>query len=263
MLSNPEIPIYLVSLKADKSRRAKLKEKFIKYYDNFIHIEAIDGRELAAKEYFEKTRDYYAKYKKIMSPPELGCTLSHIKALETFLETGNEYALILEDDVIANDESISEVFEISKKLNSDSLLLCGGQINIPSSKYRFGKKTELKKTYEVIKFSYPFVFGACCYVVTRKSAQQILSYHSNCLTLADRWGEFFINSEIKIYYTNLISHPEDLKNSHLESDRLYFNNKKEKESVFSKDIIFKIFRKIYIYYIKAIIFINKYERLPY
>lgn len=257
MLSNLEIPIYLVSLKADESRRVKLKERFIKYYDKFIHIEAVDGRKMTVKEYFEKTREYYISNRKMMSPAEFGCTLSHIKALETFLETDNEYALILEDDVIGSDHNIDDIFEISVKLNSDSLLLCGGQLDSLDSQYRLGKKIELKNIYKVAKFSYDFIYGACCYVVTRKSAKQILDYHSNSLTVADRWNEFFINNDTKIYYTNLISHPQTMEDSRLEQDRIYSYNNREKEKFLSK-----IFRKSSRYLRRAISFFKGNEKLP-
>ncbi len=35
-----------------------------------------------------------------LTPGELGCTLSHLQALQLFLDTDDQYALILEDDAI-------------------------------------------------------------------------------------------------------------------------------------------------------------------
>ena len=102
------IPIYLVSLEQDTKRREELKLRFPNHYDDFIQINAVDGRKISAKEYYDKTIEYFIKTNKTMSPSELGCTLSHIKALEEFIKTNNNYALILEDDVIGEDKDIKK-----------------------------------------------------------------------------------------------------------------------------------------------------------
>src|SRR5690554_7645668 len=101
--------IYLVSLEQDTERREKLKERFPETYNEFIHINAVDGRILSAKEYYQKTLPYFISQNKVMSPAELGCTLSHIKALEAFLQTNEPYALILEDDVIGSDQDLDSL----------------------------------------------------------------------------------------------------------------------------------------------------------
>jgi glycosyl transferase family 25 len=81
------IPIYLISLEQDIKRREELQQRFPKNYNNFILIKAIDGRKLSAKDYYDKTITYFIEKKQIMSPAELGCTFSHIKALKEFLKT--------------------------------------------------------------------------------------------------------------------------------------------------------------------------------
>ena len=75
-LSKFNISIYLVSLEQDFVRRKKLKERFPETYNCFQYIEAVDGRVLPAKEYFDRTKNYFLKHKEIMTPSELGCTLS-------------------------------------------------------------------------------------------------------------------------------------------------------------------------------------------
>ncbi|MFA7418026.1 MAG: glycosyltransferase family 25 protein, partial [Acholeplasma sp.] len=106
MNSKKSIPIYLISLPQDVERRAVLKDQFPRYYDQFIHIQAVDGRKLPAQEYFTKTLPFLKKYNRPMTPAEVGCALSHIKALEAFLETDATHALVLEDDIIGSDENI-------------------------------------------------------------------------------------------------------------------------------------------------------------
>jgi len=245
-MQNINIPIYLVSLEQDTKRREELKKRFKNFYNKFIHIKATDGRKLSAKEYYDQTIDYFIKRNKIMSPSELGCTLSHINALEEFMKTDSYYALILEDDVIGNDKDIEKIFEISQKLDQNSLFICGGQDGLSSKKYQFGKETSLADgLFEVCKFSYQHIFRTCCYVVTKKSAKEILEYHKKCLTLADEWDEFFKNSDTKIYYANILSHPKDLVNSHIEEYRAKFKTKSFIEKIFSKNFFGRVWKKLY------------------
>lgn len=238
-----DLPIYLVSLEQDAKRREELKKLFPKHYSNFIHIPAVDGRMMPAREYYQQTLPYYLKYNKPMSPAEWGCTSSHIKALEAFLLTGKPYALVLEDDVIGNDQEIEDVLKLANNLSINSLLLCGAQEGV-NRRYQLGTKLTDKKIYEVHSFSYQFVFRTCCYLVTKKSAQEILDSHENCLTLADKWDQFFKGTTTKIYYVGMLKHPEDLASSHIEGDRELFKQKTLLKKLLSKDSPFKIFRKI-------------------
>lgn len=48
-------------------------------------------------------------YGKILTPGEVGCALSHVKALEYFLETDDSYCLILEDDIKGGDKELNEL----------------------------------------------------------------------------------------------------------------------------------------------------------
>lgn len=252
--------IYLVSLKSDVKRREELKNRFPKYYDSFKIIEAVDGRLLSSKEYFEKTQPFFSKYQRIISPAEFGCTLSHIKVLKEFLRTDSNFALILEDDVIGDDEDILRIKNIIDGLDTNSIILCGGQDGL-NSRYQFFKETKQKNVYEVSSFSYAFIYRTCCYIVSKTSAKNILDYHENLfITIADKWDVFFKNTNTKIYYSKIFKHPEDLSNSHIELDRKR-NNKTFIRKLFSKDILKKIILKFYYEFMCCILLLIGYKRL--
>lgn len=260
MESRLNLPTYLISLQADTTRRNALKQSFPMYYDSFIHIEAIDGRELSAKEYYKKTLPFLLKYQHPMIPAELGCTMSHIKALKEFLKTSHQFALILEDDIIGNDKDLQQITQLTSYLDINSLLLCGGQIDLPSKKYRLGKIIKDTNIYEVAKFSYSFIYGTCCYLVTRKSAQAIIDYHQKNLTLADKWDVFFRGTNIKIMYINILQHPLDYKNSHIEKDRIQrYNILLKKIKV---DIFIRMLRKIKNELFRITLIIFGFKKLP-
>lgn len=212
--------IYLISLEQDIQRRTELAKRFPETYPKMKWIKAINGKELIAKEYFYYMQDYLKKHNRMLTPGEVGCTLSHINALEQFIETEEKIALILEDDIIGNDKDIEKISAIAKQLDQNSILLCGGQTSNGNSHYQLGKKAYIDNVVKLSEFSYQYVYGTCCYVLTRESALQILASHNNYLKVADNWGLFFFNMPFQIYYTNVLHHPDDRTNSHLHSERL-------------------------------------------
>lgn len=239
-----KMPIYLVSLKQDKQRREKLKERFQETYPSFVHVEAVDGRELPAKEYFDKVQGYFDKYKRMMTPGELGCTLSHIKALELFLSSDNEFGLILEDDVIGSDNDIFKINDLILSLDDNTLLLCGGQEGLRSP-YLFARRSEVPSVYEIAGFSYRFIHRTCCYVVSKNAARKILEYHRReHITLADKWSVFFVKSKVRILYSPILKHPVDMSESHIEKERAY-GRKSVIEKIFSIDVFYIVARRVY------------------
>lgn len=247
MVSKNEMPIYLISLKSDGERRKKIAESFPHHFNKMITIEAVDGRKLSAKEYYSKTLPYFMSSGKLMSPAELGCTLSHIHALEKFIASGESSALIIEDDIMGNDRTISDVFDINAHLNNNSLLICGGQDGLSATKYLFGRPVINNLLFRLVKFSHDHILRTCCYVVTRKSAKIILDKNKESLMIADSWGKYFIGYEIDIYFSNLFHHPVDLTSSHIEIDRAVFKKKSFLSKLRSVSYIGRTSKNIFFY----------------
>ncbi|MEO9751097.1 MULTISPECIES: glycosyltransferase family 25 protein [Marinobacter] len=212
-------PIYLVSLDQDSEKRETLKNRFPRYSATMTRINAVDGRKLPAKEFFDHIATPLALGHRLMLPGEVGCSLSHVHALESFLSSGENYALILEDDVIGGDDDIDAIMTLVSALPPESLLICGGQQGMPARKYVFGKTAGAEGLFRLARYSNNHIFRTCCYVVTPVSAKQILDMQSESLTLADAWGTFFRGSGTNIYYTDKLAHPKELSGSHLEQER--------------------------------------------
>lgn len=218
-------PIYLVSLDQDSAKREILKQRFPRHYSKMKRVNAVDGRKLSAQEFFDYIVTPIEYGHRLMLPGEVGCSLSHIHALESFLDSESDAALILEDDVIGDDSSIDAVLELTPSLPSEALMICGGQEGMPARKYIFGKETSTEGLYRLPPYSNSHIFRTCCYVVTQVSAKQILDVQKQSMELADAWGKFFRGTMINIYYTNRLSHPKELAASHLEQDRSRLGNK--------------------------------------
>lgn len=184
------LPVFMVSLEPDTERRKALQKRFSEKYREFYHVKAVDGRKLSAKHYFTEVYPYFKEYNRLISPSELGCTLSHLSALKQFLDSGADRALIIEDDILGSDEDLDKIASISKIMPDNSLLICGGQIGI-GARYLFGSFNASLGCYDVATFSHAHIYGTCCYVVTRKSAGAIVGCQRVMKTLADKW-DFFL-----------------------------------------------------------------------
>lgn len=225
--------IYLVSMKKDEKRREILKQNFCKTYDNFELIEAVDGGNLDAKSYFKYASSYFKKHNMMMSPSEVGCSLSHILTLETFLKSSDEYALILEDDVIGNDENIKEIEQILPYMIENSILLCAKQYS-RKSRHKLVKIIN-NKIFEVSKFSHKYFLNTYAYVVNKQSANAILKNYKNFFTIADKWDELLMD-DVVMLYSQIFKHPQVSDGySNIEDERLAL---KLKYRIFSLDKFF-------------------------
>ncbi|WP_436862243.1 glycosyltransferase family 25 protein [Acinetobacter haemolyticus] len=235
--------IYLISMKEDVLRRSELERRFPIMYKEMYRIDAINGKSLSAKEYFFYAQKYLKSNKKMITPSELGCTLSHIKALQNFLTTDEDYCLILEDDVIGCDQDIILLENLVNTLPENSLMLCGGQEGLSFDKYILGKNIG-NNIFSIPRFSTKFLSRTCCYIVDKRTAKKILISHDDNLKVADHWHDIFKNNNINFLFFNLFKHPVDLKNSHIECEREYFYENNFWKRVLQQGFFLKVFNRL-------------------
>lgn len=227
---------FIVSIEEENSPRLQklFKQAFFQEgHTEYVKV-GVKGAELTAKEYFElgvKGRS------RPLSPSMVGCTLSHLMALQEFLKTEDEYALIIEDDAIfPHDLTIDKLLHALEqiKLPRNTLFSIGGILMKESRKVRgtILKEEFLKK--KILKVSPDFYQRICyavSYIVDREIAQTLISYHYP-LRAADDWRYLKdFDSSTSILMTALVDHPiieAGEQNSELSSI--------EKERVESSDV---------------------------
>jgi hypothetical protein len=103
--------IYYINLDRSEDRREKMEKSF--EHEKLIRISAIDGMEWAIEDTFDNrgfpvwNLEYRDKFvneeilfeNSILPPTHVACNLSHRKAIKEFLNTDDEWAVIMEDDV--------------------------------------------------------------------------------------------------------------------------------------------------------------------
>ena len=210
--------VFVISLKSDEARRQKLKERF-KNYGEFRLVEATDGRAMSAKEYYGYALPSLEAYGRLLSPSEIGCSLSHMRAYEEFLKSDARLALILEDDVIGDESGVKKAFETAAKMDAGSALVCGAQDGLEGRFSAFGKKLD-EDFWLVSKRSYGTIYRAAAYVLDRRAAEKILQTHKKALCVADFWQILLLKNGLKMYFSDIFAHPLDLSDSNIQAERV-------------------------------------------
>jgi len=154
-------PVYCINLNSDKEKWGFMEDQF-KYWGvrNYTRVTAYDGRVSNLREIIE------GGYPDGMISQEVGCTTSHLKAIKQFYDSGEPYAIIMEDDCeldLVNlwNFSWSEFFDrIPYDWDVCQLaVICTSRVSATIHK-RFVDE-----------------FSTACYLVTRHHAEKLIRLH--------------------------------------------------------------------------------------
>ena len=136
-----KIKYYVINLDRSPERLNNIYAQCKKYNIDFVRISAFDGNILDLEKLADDTACRYEMGRSIQ-PGEVGCFLSHKKALDAFLSSKDEFAVILEDDAI-----LSKNF--SKSINDICSFIIQNQqlnvlaVNLGASDYKYS--TQIKE----------------------------------------------------------------------------------------------------------------------
>ncbi|EKT54170.1 glycosyltransferase family 25 protein [Providencia burhodogranariea] len=228
------VPIFIVSLKKDIERRNNITNALSAQNLSWTVIDAIEGKNLQP-DYLESLNYQYSG---LVSANEVACSLSHQSIYKKIINSDTEWALILEDDAIIDEQlsGLIEQLESEKTslLRKKNIYLLGGQeglisrnrislslintININNIIFR-------KVTYTPNKIS-----RACCYLIHRDECKKLIDLFDEYFYVADAWGLFHKFKIVNEYFlTEIVKHPiVSIENSNLEKDRIEISNRLKK-----------------------------------
>lgn len=235
---------YLISIEHQNSPRlqAFFAQNIFKRNNLSFHVFGMKGADLSTAQYFKLA---VANRDRPLSPAELGCTLSHVQAMEHFLETGRQYAIFFEDDAIQKyDFSLDQLEQEVINLNLlPSFLLSLGGIQLSFSEKVKGTFLASKLFGRNVMAIHPYYYknlsSTYAYMLDRQMAEILIKYHQppqGC----DHWGGLSSLENVPhLYATYLFDHPEIINgqtNSYIEQERLKVkgiqNNKAQKSFYF-------------------------------
>lgn len=187
---------YVVNLKRASERRKVMVEHLAQFGVEFEFFEATDGRALKPEEQelvglSDKVILTMAGGRKCMvedrmSPPELGCALSHLRLYQHILEHGDERAVIIEDDVTINADTIKALEHLDAIKAPWDVVSFSCDFGIKSlpwtRKYYFDKEQNQyfsrlgmhNATLDAIFNRRRVCFGTVLYVVTPRACRVLL-----------------------------------------------------------------------------------------
>ena len=125
---------YVINLDRSPKRLEECKTNFSSMGISLERVSAVDGKLNDLSLYFDDELCRKEMGRSIQ-PGEVGCFLSHVKAIQKFWESDADYAIILEDDALPNDDFLEVVDDLISVLRKkdDSVYA----VNLGASDFKY------------------------------------------------------------------------------------------------------------------------------
>ena len=165
-----ELRCYVINLDTSKTRLSKFEAAFQDTNLIIERIPAVDGR-LIDIEAFADDNQCQKKMGRGIQPGEVGCHLSHRKAIEKFLSTDAPYAIVFEDDAIPDkgfEKTVTTIIEKFLKHNNSATA-----INLGAMDFKYSSKV-LTINDKTLRCTHRFPMLATGVLWTRSGAKTFL-----------------------------------------------------------------------------------------
>ncbi len=195
--------IYVINLNTAVIRRKFMERQFKRLkINNYEIIDAISAVRMG-EEWLQEHVDRKDLVRH-MTGGEIACTLSHKKALETFLSDKDvEYGVFLEDDAIVPDDFVKSVEDSINYINKDDVMLLAGSVQEP---FEYNPVAELGKGRVILKPVKPTarVFSAAAYIMSKIVAERHIKSLYPITDVTDSWQHYKMRGSMNNIY---LAHP--------------------------------------------------------
>ena len=185
---------YVINLQRSGQRRLYMQQLLAPYkFENLCFVEAVDGL-LLDEQKIENSflqQEAFKRYGRHAKLSEVGCSLSHRKCYELLLQSEEDVAFIMEDDILfrLQPEDISPViWQAQQTLRAP----------LPTILLLFGEYWWTRTHSHIHSFDVKTVYDAVSaqgYLINRAAAQILIN--SQASSLADDW-EYIISQGIRV-----------------------------------------------------------------
>ncbi|HQX92440.1 MAG TPA: glycosyltransferase family 25 protein [Thermomonas sp.] len=173
----PPVICFLINLDRSSQRLADMRARLTALAIDFTRIAAVDGASLDDAEFLRQTQKN--RYYKPIRRGEVGCYLSHIKTLQSFLATSAPYALILEDDCEFHPGFLETfVSAISLRDSSQDPLLQWDVLKLNRRRRRYIALAPLAADHLLVEYGLSVPITTAAAVWTRHAAQVFVQAYS-------------------------------------------------------------------------------------
>lgn len=214
---------YLITTKSkDHEKIRGIQDRFSRSGFDLTIIDGINGAAMEAADYFQRTQPWRFLTGYMMTPGELGCVLSHQKALRLASESPKGIHLFLEDDFQASDEALTWILDVSKRLPRKTFLLLGGQEGMRRV-YRCVRAApvdSLQDVAEVNPADLEYLRRTVAYVVDSATAKALADLIDKGAFVMDDLRHAYNNHAFeRLWFRWVVSHPLELSESSIEKER--------------------------------------------
>ena len=185
--------IYVINLENSVSRWDKISDNLNVQSATFERVNAIYGKSIdwqaASDDIF--CRSYMGRS---IQPGEVGCFLSHVKALQKFIASEENFAIILEDDSEICPDFISVADNLLSQLKHTDFYA----VNLGPSDYKYASKVNIFDTYQIF-CTHRFPMLATGILWSRKGAESFLNQFTLVTLPYDNYLRVFLTGTNKAY----------------------------------------------------------------
>jgi glycosyl transferase family 25 len=161
-------PIFVINLDRDVERMASLAGSLRSLGLDYVRVPAVLGKEVPGWEKLVDASLYGNRNRNVMPRPgEVGCYLSHLKAMEEFLRTDAPWCVILEDDVEILPACLPVLAALGEKDDWDLAKLFCFHSGMPV------RKRALTPTHQLV-VHLTRTTSSAAYAVNRRAAESLL-----------------------------------------------------------------------------------------
>ena len=205
-----KIRYYVINLDRSKRRMKEFEAAFSKTNLKIERIAAIDGK-LIDTNSFSNDSICRKEMGRSIQKGEVGCFLSHKKALEKFLSTNSQYAILFEDDAIPNDEFKATIEDLSEKFLKYNHSTAA--INLGAVDFKYSSKL-LPIQDNMLRCAHRFPMLATGVLWTRSGAKTFLEKASSVTMPYDNFLRFLFSGTNNVFSLQ----PPIIHSSGIESD---------------------------------------------
>ena len=233
---NEEFRCYVINLDSSKTRLSDFEAAFKDTKLKIERISAVDGHLIDIKD-FSDDKLCQRKMGRGIQPGEVGCYLSHKKAIEQFLSTGSSYTIIFEDDAIPNEgfeKTVVNIIEKFLKHNNSA-----AAVNLGAMDFKYSSKV-LAINDKTLRCTHRFPMLATAVLWTRYGAKKFLESSSPITMPYDNFLRYLFSGTNEAFSiqppivrfsgieSDIAARNENIRRSARNRSKLYFYRKQRR-----------------------------------
>jgi glycosyl transferase family 25 len=182
---------YVVNLVRSTDRRDHIRRQLDRVGLDYELVPAVDGRTLSADDRARLVHSSLEGAPQWLSAPgAIGCALSHLEVYRRIVASGDDAAVVLEDDVVLPGGIEQTIDEAEKHLGEAELVLLHFRSFEPCL---FSRPTAIELS-SAFRLAFPLdrrqPIASAAYVITQKACENMVASILPVQATADSWGHY-------------------------------------------------------------------------